>query len=146
MPNNREELLKSLIEKLTRAFHSMHSEQRFPFGDCLLSKQQVMILFFVYENKGEASVKEVAKFLHVTSGAITQFVDCLVDKKIVKREVNVVDRRSTNIKLTLSTEKKFDNFRKKYLKTASEAFDILNDRELEQFIALVEKIKITKRQ
>jgi DNA-binding MarR family transcriptional regulator len=124
----------------------MHSEQRFPFGDCLLSKQQVMILFFVYENKGEASVKEVAKFLHVTSGAITQFVDCLVDKKIVKREVNVVDRRSTNIKLTLSTEKKFDNFRKKYLKTASEAFDILNDRELEQFITLVEKIKITKRQ
>lgn len=142
MINNREELLKTLIEKLTRTIHNINAAQSFPFGDCLLSKQQIMIVFFIYDHKSEASVKEIAKFLHVTSGAVTQFVDSLVDNKIVKREENSSDRRSVNIKLTADTEKQFTNFRKKYFASASKSFAAINDQELKQFIDLVEKIKV----
>ena len=142
MINNREELLKTLIEKLTRTSHNINAAQSFPFGDCLLSKQQIMIVFFIYDHKSEASVKEIAKFLHVTSGAVTQFVDSLVDNKIVKREENSSDRRSVNIKLTADTEKQFTNFRKKYFASASKSFAAINDQELKQFIDLVEKIKV----
>ena len=142
MINNREELLKTLIEKLTRTIHNINAAQSFPFGDCLLSKQQIMIVFFIYDHKSEASVKEIAKFLHVTSGAVTQFVDSLVDNKIVKREETSSDRRSVNIKLTADTEKQFTNFRKKYFASASRSFAAINDQELKQFIDLVEKIKV----
>ena len=141
MKNNRQELLQNLIEKMARTIHDMNTINDFPFGDCMLKKQQIMILFFVYENKGVSSVKEIAKFLHVTSGAVTQFVDCLVEKKIVKREENKEDRRSINIKLTTSTESQFNSFRKKYIDTASKAFNHFSDHELQQFIELVEKIK-----
>ena len=145
MINNRKELLKTLIEKLISTIHDMNMGQSFPLGDCLLNKQQIMIIFFIYKNKSEASVKEIAEFLHVTSGAVTQLVDYLVENRIVKREENSLDRRSVNIRLTASTEKKFNNFRKKYLESVSKSFNSLNDKELAQFITLVEKIKITDR-
>lgn len=121
--------------------HSLHAGQSFPFGEFLLGKQQVMILFFIYEKKELASVKEIAKFLQVTPGAVTQFVDGLVEKKLVQREESKIDRRSITIRLTSGTIKKFDSFRKKYLEAASVSFDGLTNDELEQFIALVAKIK-----
>lgn len=141
MVNKRQELLQDLIEKLTRALHNVHTAKSFPFGDRLLGKQQIMILFFVYENKGEASVKDLARFLQVTPGAITQFIDGLVEKKIVRRQANVSDRRGVNIKLTVDTEKKFNNFRKQYLASTSRSFRGLSDKELKEFIALANKIK-----
>ena len=141
MINTRRELLQELIEKMSRAIHSIHSEQCVSFGNNTLRKQEIMILFFIYENKGVSSVKDIAKFLHVTSGAITQFTDGLVKKKIVQREENPDDRRSINIKLTAGSEKMVVDFRKKYIEAASKAFDFFNDTELKQFIKLIEKIK-----
>lgn len=141
MINKRQELLQDLLEKLTRAIHNMNTVRDFPFGDWLLRRQQIMILFFVYENKGESSVKDIAKFLHVTSGAVTQFIDGLVEQGIVKRQENLSDRRSINIKLTAGTKKKFNDFRRKYLASASGSFNSLSDKELAQFIALAGKIK-----
>jgi DNA-binding MarR family transcriptional regulator len=137
----RQELLQDLIEKMTKAIQNMHTGQSFPFGDFMLGKQQIMILFFVFENKGEASVKEIAKFLNVTSGAVTQFIDGLVEKKMVIREENPMDRRSINIKLTENTKLKFSDFKKMYIKVASLAFREFADEDLKQFIKLLEKIK-----
>jgi DNA-binding MarR family transcriptional regulator len=139
--SKRQELLRELIEKMSRAIHSIHVDQCFSFGNNTLRKQEIMILFFVYENKGVSSVKDIANFLHVTSGAITQFTDGLVEKKIVQREENPDDRRSINIKLTAGSEKMIVDFRKKYIESASKSFDFFSDKELEQFIKLIEKIK-----
>jgi DNA-binding MarR family transcriptional regulator len=119
----------------------MHKEQCFSFDGLVLKRQQMMILVFIYENKGVSSVKEIAKFLNVTSGAVTQFTDVLVEQKLVKREESLLDRRSVNIKLTPSVEKDFSNFKKKYLEVASKSFSGLSDKEISQFAKLVEKIK-----
>ncbi|MEI6836026.1 MAG: MarR family winged helix-turn-helix transcriptional regulator [Candidatus Falkowbacteria bacterium] len=144
MTSNRQELLKNLIDKMTRAIHNMNSVHEFPFGDCMLKKQQIMILFFIYDKKSSVSVKDIAKFLHVTSGAITQFVDGLVERKLVKREENQGDRRVINIKLTPSTEKQFNNFKNKYIISASKSFSQFTDKEIEQLTGLLEKIKTPK--
>jgi DNA-binding MarR family transcriptional regulator len=138
---NRSELLKILIENLTKTIHSMNTGNSFPFGDLLLKKQQVMILFFIYEKKDTTSVKDIAAFLNVTPGAITQLVDNLVEKELVKREKNMFDGRIINIMLTTNTEKQFNKFKDEYLKTASKSFDKLSDQELKQFIKLIQKIQ-----
>lgn len=141
MAGNRQELLKNLIAKFTQAIRDMHQGQSFPFGDFMLGKQQIMILFFIDEQKGATAVKELAKFLQVTPGAVTQFVDGLVEKKLVKREENLNDRRSIDIKLTETTKKQFNDFKKNYLANAGKSFSGFSDQELEQFIGLVKKIK-----
>ena len=139
--NYRHELLNELIESFIRAARGMHTGQGVPFGKFMLGRQQIMILFFIYENKGLASLKEIAKCLSVTPGAVTQFVDGLVEKKLVERKENINDRRVINVKLSLKTEKEFKLFRKKYLISVSHAFTDFNDEELKQFIKLLSKIK-----
>lgn len=141
MTDNRQELLKELIEKFTEVAHNMHSNQSFPFGKFMLGRQQLMLLFFVFEKKGLVSVKEIAKLLRVTPGAVTQFVNALVDKGLVRREESLVDHRSVNIKLTISAEKRFNDFKKMYLVNASKAFVGLNEKELRQLVLLLGKIK-----
>lgn len=141
MIKNRQDLLKKLIDKFTRAMYSLNKEHNFPFGDYMLGKQEIMILFFVYENKGESSAKDIAKFLHVTPGAVTQFTDSLVSKNLVIREVNILDRRGINIKLTPATKKDFNNFKKKFIESASKSFSGLSNEEIQIFINLVDKIK-----
>lgn len=138
---NRQKLLQLLIEKFRRIIKSSHALNNFPFGDCQLSRPQVMILFFVAPKKNGATVKEISKFMQVTPGAITQFIDILVKKKLVNREGGTRDRRSTNIKLTGLAKKQFSHFKKEYLKNIDLAFSSFSTSEIYQFIKLTGKIK-----
>ena len=143
MNDSRQELLQELIDKFTRTIHGIHKGQSFPFGDFIISQQQAAILFFLFTKKNESSVKEIAKFLHVTSGAVTQFIDGLIDKKLVMRKENLSDRRVINIELTKTTKNKFDDFKKKYFANASRAFGDLNNAEIKQLIKLINRVKIS---
>lgn len=143
MEQKRQKLLQALIEKLGHTIKAIHSGQSFPFGEFKLSQQQVMILFFVAEKKEGLAVKDLAKLMHVTSGAVTQFIDVLVEKKLVQREEGLGDRRVINIKLTVSAKNKFNQFRKSYFVATSRAFKDFNVSDMDQFIELLGKIKMT---
>ena len=141
MEEYRDKLLRSLIENFTQIFRNAHKGQKFPFGDSVLTRQQMMIIFFINEKKGVASVKEIVEFLCVTPGAVTQFIDGLVKNNLVERVENNSDRRSVNIALTKMAEEKFDRFKKECFNKMAQSFNSLDIQELEQFIALTEKIK-----
>ena len=138
---NKQKLLESLIEKLGQTMKSMHAINDFPFDKLQLTQPQFMILFFLAPKKAGATVKDLARFMRVTPGAITQFIDVLVKKKLVSRTEGLRDRRIISIKLTRSAKKQFRRFKKEYFKNISNAFANLSTREISQFIRLVEKIK-----
>lgn len=141
MKINREEILHTLIEKLHHALKEMHAGQSFPFGDYILSRQQVVILFCIAEKEKGVSVKDLTELMHVTPGAVTQFIDSLVEKKLVIREVGAKDRRSIIIKLTPLAKKQFKDFKCTYFSTVSQVFEDFSLADLEQFGLLLEKIK-----
>ncbi|MFA6416791.1 MAG: MarR family winged helix-turn-helix transcriptional regulator [Patescibacteria group bacterium] len=143
MKDERQKLLQALIQKLTEVFQSTHKDHCFSFDGLALRRQEMMILFFLNEKQGQASVKEIAKFLNVTSGAVTQFTDGLVDKKLVERKADLIDRRQVNIKLMPNVKNDFGSFKNKYLESISESFSILSDSELQQLIKLLEKVSST---
>lgn len=143
MNKKREELVQSLIEKMVSVIKGMHARHGFPFGECKLSRPQVMILFFISKKKEGASVKDVAQFLNVTPGAITQFIDTLVKKKLVVREEDLHDRRILRIKLTASAKKKFAAFKKSYYKSVTPAFNTLSEKEMQRFVSFLNKIAIS---
>jgi len=138
---NRQKILQLLIEKFSRIIKNSQTLNNFPFGDCQLSRPQVMILFFIAPKKNGATVKELAKFMQVTPGAVTQFIDILVKKKLVSREGGSGDRRSINIKLTSLAKKQFSHFKKEYLENIGFAFSSFSTAEIYQFIKLISKIK-----
>lgn len=138
--NKRLELVQEAVSGFIKVAHGLHNQKNLPFGDCLLNKQQILILFFVY-NKKITSSKELAKFLNVTPGAMTQLVDVLVGKKLLVREKNLNDKRIVNITLTKELKIKFNNFKNNYLSSANHSFSRLKEGDLKTLISLLKKIK-----
>jgi len=141
MDNIRQKLLQSLMEKLGQIMKGPHAINNIPFGDLQISRAQFMILFFIAPKKSGATVKDLAKLLGVTSGAVTQFIDILVEKKLVNREEGSYDRRVSLIKLTGFAKKQFRRFKKEYFLNLSDSFTNLSTAEIGEFIRLIEKIK-----
>ncbi len=142
MDTNKQQLLQTLLEKFGQTLKKIHSGHNFPFGQIKLSRPEAMILFFMADKKDGVAIKELSKFLKVTPGAITQFTDTLVNKKIVKREEDPRDRRIISIKFTPSARKKINLFRRDYFKSLSAAFSSFQADELREFIRLLEKISL----
>lgn len=141
MSPSRDYLLQSLSEKLIHLIKNIHSRQECDFGQWKLSRPQVMSLFFIGKKKEGVSAKELKDFLNVTSGAITQLVDVLVKKKLVCRKEDKDDRRVSRLMLTETTKRKISTFKKKYHRSMHPFFSELNEKELESFVKLMEKIK-----
>ena len=141
MDKPRQQLLEKLMEKIDDIMKQRHAMTNFPFADFKLSRVQFLILFYIAPKKEGATINEIAKFLRVTPSAVTQFVDILVKKKLVTRQVDLNDRRVISVNLTSPAKKQFANFKKEYFKNIGGAFSNLSLTELEQFINLISKIK-----
>jgi len=138
MRTSREESLQALIEKMRCVMKSMHVGH--PFGELTLGRPQVGILFFIARKKTGVSVKDLAEMLSVTSGAVTQFIDSLVEKDLVRREEDANDRRVLKITLTNKAEDRFKEFKKNYFQSVKPLFDDLTDKEILQLLTLLQKI------
>jgi DNA-binding MarR family transcriptional regulator len=140
MSNSRKELLQKLAEKMASVMRRMHAGQVFKVSEFILRPPQVRILFFIARQNEEVAVKDLAEMLSVTPGAITQLVDGLVDMDLVRREEDARDRRIIRIKLTELAKSKLEEFRKGYLASASQAFDILSAAEIKELLRLLDKV------
>jgi DNA-binding MarR family transcriptional regulator len=142
MNGAREELLKSVIEKMGSVMRSMHAPNEFPFGESRVSWPQIRILFYLSHKQEGVSVKTLSEELSVTSGAVTQFIDALVEKKLVRRDEDTSDRRLLRIKLTDLANAKFGAFRKAYFTKVSRAFNSMSDEDIDSLMELLSRINI----
>jgi DNA-binding MarR family transcriptional regulator len=142
MNKSREELLRSLMEKLRFVMRGMHAGQGFPFGEFTVGPPQVRILFRIASKPEGVSVKELAELMSVTPGAVSQFIDSLVEKGLVKREEDHNDRRLLRITLTEYANDNFNEFKKDYFTSVSRVFDSLSDEEILQLTRLLMKANV----
>jgi DNA-binding MarR family transcriptional regulator len=142
MKAGREELLTAATEKLGSIVRSVLTANQFPIGEAKVGGQQVRIIFYLARKHEGVSVKELAEQLNVTSGAISQFIDALVEKKLVRREEDRHDRRLLRMKLTKSAKGKFTNFKKYYFAVVNRAFHSLSNEEIITLLELLNKIDI----
>jgi len=140
MNTDRQELLKSVIEKMSSIMRGMYAANEFPFGEARVGGKQIRILFYLSRNQKGVSVKELAEMLNVTSGAVTQFIDALVEKDLVRRDEDSNDRRLLRVKLTKSAINNFGEFKLNYFSMVSRAFDLLSAEEIHTLIVLLDKI------
>ena len=139
MDKTREDLLQTLIQRMMSVMR--HVRHPSPPPEPPLSPPQLHLLFVIAGRKEEGiSVKELAERSSVTPGAITQFVDALVERSLVAREGDPSDRRIVRLKLTELAKNQLEKFRKEHLKSMSKIFDALNDDEIKQLIKLFTKM------
>ncbi len=140
---SRKELVQATIEKLRGVIKSMHAGLKFPLAELTLSPPQIRIFFLISKSQAGISVKELAEKIKVTPGAITQFVDTLVEKGLVRREEDPHDRRSLRIKLTPAGERKVHRFEQDYFEAACRIFAVLSDSEIEQLLGILTRLEST---
>lgn len=86
------------------------------------------------------NITELAEMLGVTASAATQLVDQLVVKGYLVREDKVSDRRTLSLSLSNLCKKKISEMRAKHTDQFKYMFDVLSDKELEQYDSLNKKI------
>jgi DNA-binding MarR family transcriptional regulator len=97
-------------------------------------------VLMLIKKSGESTVKDVAEALGITSSAATQLVDGLVSSGYLMRETYAEDRRSVKLTLSKKTKTHVDKIKKRGIHKFLKFFEVLNDKEFDQYILLNKKI------
>lgn len=137
--NTRKQKIEELMESFQALRRSMafHPVQSGKLPRITPSQWGVLMLI---GHRGKSTVKEVADSLGVTSSATTQLIDGLVASGYVVREESAEDRRSVSLTLSSKTKKHIKQIKGQVLQKFIAMFEVLNDREFDQYIELNKKI------
>lgn len=134
--NNREELFEQLVENIRGVQQGMvgrsQNYKSLPFG-------QKTALFAVCANP-KTNVKQLANKLKITSGAVTQHVEALVQAGLVKRAENPNDRRNVVIVPTAKGRKYLKRMKDHMRENLKEIFSVATNDELEVYVRVLKKI------
>jgi DNA-binding MarR family transcriptional regulator len=138
MDKNREELLGTAVHRLMSVMR--HVRHPGPPPDRELTPPHMHLLFTISASPEGISATELAERSSITPGAVTQFVNTLVEKGLVAREGDPNDRRIVRLKATELAKKQRDKFRQEHAALMAKIFEGLSDDELKQLIALFTKM------
>jgi DNA-binding MarR family transcriptional regulator len=138
MPN-RKEKIEELLESMGALRRTMAFRPVAPKKMPRITPAQWGALM-VIEHHGESTLKDMAKALGITSSAATQLIDGLVTSGYVVRKTHAKDRRAVTLTLSNTTKAHVDTIKKQALQKFLKFFEVLNDKELDQYILLNKKI------
>lgn len=132
---------KAYIEQVIAGAHlfkrqmSMHTLLK----DADITGSQWLVVAHIGEHEG-ANTNETATALNMSGSAVTQLVNALVDKGFLKRMPDPLDRRAHKLMLSADSKKRIAAFKQKHAQMFLKMFEVLTDKEFEQYIALNSKI------
>ena len=136
----REDLLQELIERLMSVMRKVRHD--IVPSEPLLSPPQIHILFAISTSKEGVSVSELAELSGVTPGAITQFVNALVERDLVARESDPNDRRIVRLRVTPTARRQMDRMRREYLTATARTFDELSLDDLRTLNEILSRLNV----
>ena len=136
---NRRKTIEEITEALYAIRRKMAEEMQLLFNEMQITHPQWIVLHHVKKN-GIINMKCLANVLCITSSAVTQIVDGLVKKELLVRKRNTEDRRILNVELSAKAKEQFDLIKNKSFNTLSLLFDIFDDKELQEFRDLNNKV------
>lgn len=131
------------IEELMESFQSLRNSMAFHLirpGKLPSITPSQWGALIVIARRDTSTVKEVAGSLGVTPSAATQLIDGLVANGYVVRGQSTEDRRTVSLALSSKTKKHIKKMKEQAVQKFITLFETLNDRELDQYIALNKKI------
>ena len=138
----RKQLIEQLLLRFRAVFHSVSSNIRLPKDNHDLGGAEINILMRLGRKPKSISAKDLAAELGITGGAVTQFIDKLIEKGLVERAEDPNDRRSVRISLSAKARQSRDELKQQFFNHFQTVFEGLSNQDLEQFIALLDKVKV----
>ncbi len=132
------------MTRFRTVFQGVRSGVNFPQYAHDLSGAEINVMMRLGHNSSGISVGDLASEIGITSGAITQLVDKLVEKDLVERVEDPNDRRIILITPSAKAKKTREDLKQQFSQRMAAIFDSLSDEDLEQFIILLNKIKVNQ--
>lgn len=132
-----------LIEEILHAFHAIRNITKAKAASLGYQNHITHSQWFVLTMIGhfkKRSIKDLAQALEMSSSAVTQFVNGLVQAGLVSRKEDPNDRRLVELELSPRGKKHLADTKEKRITEMAEIFDALTDKELEEFVRLHRKI------
>ena len=107
-----------------------------------LTMAQFGLLFAISEEKEEVILKDMAEKMGKDKSAILRMIDLLEKKELVRRVVDLNDRRKNYIMVTKKCERLIAEFRNIELELNSELLEGISDADMQTFYKVVDHIKI----
>ena len=123
------------VSKISKVFSSFENYT----GDTSLSKIELMTLEYIMTEQ-KFIMSNLANNLRIAPSRATGIIDHLVSKELVSRERNGVDRRVVKLFLTKKGEEILVSFQNEKKKMLEKMFNILNEKEQENFTLILEKV------
>ena len=90
---------------------------------------------------GTLHVAEIGDRLYIAKAQMTHLIDKLVDLNIVKRKLDIADRRTINITLTGQGRAFLEEHKNRLVSTTMETMSRLTDEELEDLANTLRKLR-----
>lgn len=108
-----------------------------------LTTSQFSALEALY-HRGSMSVKQLIESVLSTGGNMTVVINNLEKEKLILRQINPQDKRSSLLSITDKGKKRIEEIFPQHLMDLEEAFESLSQEEKELLTALLKKIGTTK--
>lgn len=95
----------------------------------------------LYREGRRVTIGELPKHLMVSSGNVTGIAARLDRLGVIRRWLSPADRRHCYVELTPKGKKEFARMAKQHEQWVAAALDCLTDREMDQLISLLDKIR-----
>jgi DNA-binding MarR family transcriptional regulator len=142
MSDKRQQLIQELLQQMGHIKGSFQHGHGPMFKKHGFGMPHLMLMMKMANSDEGVTVGELSDKMNITPGAVTQFVDKLVEKGLVERFEEPKDRRVVRIKLTDKARRKFAAMREFHFERMSKLFKNLSDEELEQLGNLIKKIEV----
>lgn len=126
---------------LMRHMH-MHKHRMPLFGDKTIGRAQIEILMMLMHCEESPTMRELAIYLNVTGGAMTQIIAPLLKKQLVEKVADEKDRRVTRIVLTSAAKELITKAKKEYVTAIAPAFDVLSGDDVEVLARILSKLAL----
>jgi DNA-binding MarR family transcriptional regulator len=142
MTEARRKVIGELMEAMAALKGALYQGHGPMFLEHGIGRPHFMLMMKMASSDDGVSVTELSTALKITPGAVTQFIDKLVDKGLVERFEDPKDRRVVRIKLTEQSKSRFKKMKHFHFERLSKMFTNLSDEELKQLAGLIKKIEV----
>lgn len=132
----------SVLESVITLSRALASPRMTPFGDAVLTRTQLEILFVLAHETEPVAPGRLAATLRVTPGAITQTMDQLRDQDLVEQSPSGLDGRVRVWRLTDAAATQVAAFEAATVRRTTPWFTSLSPDELETLAALISRVEV----
>jgi DNA-binding MarR family transcriptional regulator len=130
-----------ILAAVVRLSRSIANPRSTPFGDTVLTRTQLGVLFVLAHARDAVSSGQLAAQLQVTPGAITQIVDQLRERGLLEQFTSDHDGRVRLLRLTESARSQVETFETAAVQRATPWFDTLTDDAVTDLAELLARVK-----